>query len=44
MLYGFLLNMYIMKRIDEVYLQGQVTRGHITLEEYEQITGVKYGE
>ena len=37
MVYGFLLNMWIMRRIDGEYLQGQVTRGHITLEEKEMI-------
>ncbi len=37
MVYGFLLNMWIMRRIDEVYLQGQVTRNHITQREYEMI-------
>lgn len=37
MLYPFLLNMWIMNKVDEVYLQGQVQRGHITQEEYEMI-------
>lgn len=37
MVYGFLLNMWIMKRIDENYLKGQVTLKHITQEEYEMI-------
>jgi len=33
MFYGFLLNMWIMKKIDEQYLQGQVDKRRITLEE-----------
>lgn len=37
MIYGFLLNMWIMKRIDGVYLQGQVDRGHISLDDKEMI-------
>ena len=37
MVYGFLLNMWIMNRVDEGYLQGQVTRGHITQDEKEMI-------
>lgn len=36
-MYQFLLNMWIMKRIDELYLQGQVSKGRITQEEYEMI-------
>jgi hypothetical protein len=36
-MYQFLLNMWIMKRIDEVYLQGQVSKGRITQQEYEMI-------
>jgi len=36
-MYQFLLNMWVMKRIDEVYLQGQVTKGRITQQEYEMI-------
>lgn len=35
--YGFLLNMWIMNRIDEAYLQGQVAKGRITQDEYEMI-------
>lgn len=31
--YNFLLNMWIMRRIDEVYLEGQVLKGMITIEE-----------
>lgn len=37
MIYNFLLNMWIMKRIDSVYLQGQVDRVHITDKEKEMI-------
>ena len=37
LVYQFLLNMWIMRRIDEEYLKGQVARGHITQEEYEMI-------
>jgi hypothetical protein len=36
-MYAFLLNMWIMKRIDEAYLQVQVTKGRITQEEYNMI-------
>lgn len=36
-MYQFLLNMWIMKRIDETYLQGQVTKGRITQQEYDMI-------
>lgn len=36
-MYGFLLNMWIMNRIDETYLQGQMTKGRINQEEYEMI-------
>lgn len=36
-MYGFLLNMWIMKKVDEAYLQIQVQRGRITQEEYEMI-------
>ena len=36
-MYQFLLNMWVMKRVDEVYLQGQVTKGRITQQEYEMI-------
>lgn len=37
MVYGFLLNMWIMRRIDEEYLDGQVQRMHITKEQKEMI-------
>ena len=36
-MYQFLLNMWVMGRIDETYLQGQVTKGRITQQEYEMI-------
>lgn len=32
-MYGFLLNMWIMRKIDEGYLTAQVTKGRITEEE-----------
>ena len=32
-MYAFLLNMWIMKKIDEAYLTEQVTKGRITEEE-----------
>lgn len=37
MVYGFLLNMWIMKRIDEVYLTQMVTLKRITEEEKQMI-------
>lgn len=37
MVYGFLLNMFIMKRIDEVYLSQMVTLKRITEEEKQMI-------
>ena len=36
-MYQFLLNMWVMGRIDEIFLQGQVTKGRITQQEYEMI-------
>lgn len=36
-MYGFLLNMWIMGKIGEVYLQNQVDRGRITQEEMDMI-------
>jgi len=36
-MYGFLLNMWIMKRIDETYLTTQVAKNRITSEEKEMI-------
>lgn len=35
--YGFLLNMWIMKKVDELYLMGQVEKGRLTIEEKEMI-------
>ena len=32
-MYSFLLNMWIMKRLSEDYLEAQVSRGRITAEE-----------
>jgi len=37
MVYPFLLNMWVMRRLNETYLEGQVRRNHITQEEYEMI-------
>ena len=37
MVYGFLLNMWIMKRIDETYLTSMVTLKRITEEEKQMI-------
>lgn len=37
MVYGFLLNMWIMKRLDEVYLTQMVTLKRITAEEKDMI-------
>lgn len=36
-MYNFLLNMWIMKRIDEAYLTSMVTKGRITEEEKQMI-------
>lgn len=36
-MYNFLLNMWIMKRVDEDYLQARVAKGQITQQEYEMI-------
>lgn len=36
-MYQFLLNMWIMNKVDEIYLQGQVERGRISKEEKEMI-------
>ena len=36
-MYGFLLNMWIMKKIDAVYLGKMVTLGRITQEEADMI-------
>ncbi|NMA65855.1 MAG: hypothetical protein GX957_06380 [Clostridiaceae bacterium] len=37
MVYAFLLNMWIMKKVDENYLQGQVDRKRITEDEKNMI-------
>ena len=37
MVYTFLLNMWIMKKVDEKYLQGQVDRKRITDDEKQMI-------
>ena len=37
MVYAFLLNMWIMRKIDEDYLQGQVDRKRISLDEKNMI-------
>lgn len=37
MVYIFLLNMWIMKKVDEDYLQGQVDRKRISLDEKNMI-------
>ena len=37
MVYTFLLNMWIMRKVDEIYLQGQVDRNRITVEERDMI-------
>lgn len=36
-MYQFLLNMWIMKKVDEVYLQNKVTQSKITQAEYDMI-------
>ncbi len=36
-MYNFLLNMWIMKKVDEEYLQIQVEKKRITQEEYSMI-------
>lgn len=36
-MYPFLLNMWIMKKIDETYLTGQVQKGRISEKEKEMI-------
>lgn len=36
-MYKFLLNMWIMRKVDEAYLQAQVAKGRITQEEYNMI-------
>ncbi len=36
-MYNFLLNMWIMKKVNEEYLQKRVLKGQITQDEYEMI-------
>ena len=36
-MYQFLLNMWIMRKVDEAYLQNQVAKGRITQEQYNMI-------
>lgn len=36
-MYQFLLNMWVMRKVNESYLQGQVTKGRITQAEYDMI-------
>lgn len=36
-MFGFLLNMWIMRKVDEVYLDRMVTKGYITQAEEEMI-------
>ncbi|WP_019381951.1 hypothetical protein [Cytobacillus oceanisediminis] len=36
-MYSFLLNMWIMNKVDETYLQGQIQKSRITQQEYEMI-------
>ena len=36
-MYQFLLNMWVIKRIDEAYLQVQLAKGRITQQEYDMI-------
>lgn len=36
-MYQFLLNMWVMKKVDESYLQNQITKGRITQAEYDMI-------
>lgn len=42
--YTFLLNMWIMRKCDEAYLQARVDKGQITQEEYESIISKKQVE
>lgn len=39
--YNFLLNMWIMRKADEAYLQARVSKGQISKEEYEQIVNTE---
>lgn len=42
--YDFLLNMWIMRKVEEVYLQARVKKSQITKEEYEQIISTEQVE
>ena len=43
-MYKFCLNMWIMRKVDETYLQKQVTKGRITQEEYDIIINTPQNE
>lgn len=36
-MYSFLINMWIMRKIDQEYLQARVNKGQITEQEFDQI-------
>ena len=36
-MYQFLLNMWVMRKVDAVFLQGQVAKGRITQQEHDMI-------
>lgn len=36
-MYNFLLNMWVMRKIDEAYLQAQITKGRLIQQEYDMI-------
>ena len=39
--YNFLKNMWIMRKVDEVYLKARVTKNQIDKVEYEQIVSIE---
>jgi len=39
--YNFLKNMWIMRKVDEAYLQTRVVKNQITQEEYNQIVDME---
>lgn len=39
--YNFLLNMWIMRKVDEQYLQARVVNNQITQEEYNEIVAME---
>lgn len=41
-MFEFLTSMYKQKRIDNEYLKKVVKKGHITAEQYKEITGIDY--